>query len=110
MSSRMSPRLPSASPKPSGRCGWTQNTRLLLTALFIDSLPRFSASRPRLQPAMSAWRRRSQRLSSTDSLSCPALLAAGLGKNPHGDDEKDGGEQHEFVEFRPDRRAAPERE
>src|ERR1700722_1997208 len=89
MSSRISPRLPSISPKPIGRCGWTQNTRLLLTALFIDSLPR----------------------SQTTALAfLGALLAAGLGKNPHGDDEKDGGEQHELVEFRPDRRAAPERE
>src|ERR1700676_5820838 len=89
MSSRISPRLPSASPNPIGRCGWTQNTRLLLTALFIDSLPRSQTT------ALAFLR--------------AALLAAGLGKNPHGDDKKDGGEQHEFVEFRTDRRAAPER-
>src|SRR5271155_1628754 len=39
MSSRTSPRLPRLSPKPCGRCGATQNTRLLLTTLFIDFHP-----------------------------------------------------------------------
>jgi hypothetical protein len=39
-----------------------------------------------------------------------ALLAAGLGKNPHGDDKKDGSKQHEFFEFRPDWRTAPKGE
>jgi hypothetical protein len=96
---------------PYSPAGGADTTARILYAKLSDDLGRqFNARVRRLMFARDQLSRRRTFARRRRQLFRRSLLATGFRKNPHGDDEERGGEQHEAGKIRSHRRAAPKRE